>query len=434
MADPYAVSKNVLRTAMYIQHGPEFEGVIIAVVVMYATSIILNISTIALRWKGGNFWMFRIHTTPGGEFITPNPVANWIVWMLFFYVFALYFAYRTWESGIEETDMSDYIFWLMTVWLGIWSAGWLWAWSTALAPFLSPKGSPGQHRLDKRISPALLTGFFITVHVLSVTAILILAALANIKFNTLFQLFKQMDQALTAASEAYQAGQFNLLPSSATLAAAQAVFNTTFEQLTNRWIAIWTGWLVIDSIFIVIFVFAMWAQYRDLSEAIANVKLLRLGTASWDTKASRHMENLVWSVRSLQITGAAVVLILLSFIGLQLPCIDRTTTIKALQGETLSEILRLAGLSFSAFFGGIINLTLFIQTVKTYRPTSNRPSASSTFFRRAEPSKTTLSTSTNTTALSNQGIQVTVELQLDEISEKDGTGKHDDQELGARVV
>lgn len=107
----------------------------------------------------------------------------------------------------------------------------------------------------------------------------------------------------------------------------------------------------------------MWAQYRDLSEAIANVKLLRLGTASWDTKASRHMENLVWSVRSLQITGAAVVLILLSFIGLQrtpiafprlqncfdalvllVPCIDRTTTIKALQGETLSEILRLAGL------------------------------------------------------------------------------------------
>lgn len=180
--DPYAVSQAALRKAMYTQHGHEFKGTLLTVTILYATSIILNFTSLVLRWKGGKLWLFRIHSTPGGEFITPNPVVNWLVSMLVFYAsVTLYFTYRTWQNGKEGTDITNFIFWMMTVWLGIWSAGWLWAWSTALAPFLSPKGAPG--RLDIRIPPSLVTGFFITIHIFAITVILALSSLANHKFN-----------------------------------------------------------------------------------------------------------------------------------------------------------------------------------------------------------------------------------------------------------
>lgn len=136
-------------------------------------------------------------------------------------------------------------------------------------------------------------------------------------------------------------GRFDLLPDPETLAAGQALFDKSFEELTNRWIAVWCGYLGIDSVFIVIFVFAMWAQHRDLRQAITSAKV---GTTSWDTQSSQHMANLVWSFRSLQITGVTVVLILFSFMGLQIPLINRTTTVKALHGETISTILKLLAL------------------------------------------------------------------------------------------
>lgn len=50
-------------------------------------------------------------------------------------------------------------------------------------------------------------------------------------------------------------GRFDLLPDPETLAAGQALFDKSFEELTNRWIAVWCGYLGIDSVFIVVCTF-----------------------------------------------------------------------------------------------------------------------------------------------------------------------------------
>lgn len=404
MSDPYASAQTVLRKGFYIDHGAEFEAILILVYALFSLSIFLNIINIGVRWHRGKVWLVRIHSTTGGNFAVPNPVVAWNIFSTIFFALGLYYTHFTWLSGIVGSDLRNYIYWMVTVWIPAWVAEVCWAWSTALAPFLTPKGSLGSTRLDIRRYPRTVTAFFIITIIMSVTAIVVQGVFASRKFNQLFALFQEMDKVLTDASIAYQAGQISLLPDPAAMAAGEATFQAVFDDFVDLWIHAWIIWIVVDMIFISIFVFAVFFSWRDLRQAIKSVQGRH--TASTDN------QSLLWSYRTLMATSLVITIKLAAYVAIDIPLSNRPTTIKALHGERIAEVIRLWSLLAAGVLGGVINIVLSILTLRTSPSSSPRSSGDSgTVFRRAHPSQNT--PPSYKSSLGSSGVQVTVELQLE---------------------
>lgn len=381
MSDPYKTAQLSLRQGFYLKHGPEFEGILIIVYVLYSVSIVLNLVNFGVRWKRGQIWLFRIYPTPTGPFAIPNPVSAWLIWSTLYYAIGLYFTRFTWMSGIVGSNMKNYTLWIMIVWIPGWLAMVMWGWAAALTPFLSPRGST-KMPLDARLYPKTVTAICLLTIVLSLIAILVQAFLANNKFNRLFSLFTEMDKVLDAASSAYQAGELDLLPTPAAMASAETVFDEAFQDFVDAWIRVFVTWIAIDSILICLFVFAVFVSWRDLRKAIASMQDVH---QSWRIDTSM---SVMWRFRTLVATSTVITLNFGIYTAIDVPLVIRSVTIKVLHGERITEVLRLGALLSAGVIGGSVNVVLTFITFRLSPSASSRSSGTGTFFRRTSPRDT----------------------------------------------
>lgn len=74
-----ALTKNV-----YLVHGPEYDYQIYLLFGCLATSAILNVGALVVRWYCGRFWVFRLQQTRTGNWIIPNSVVCWLCLSILF--------------------------------------------------------------------------------------------------------------------------------------------------------------------------------------------------------------------------------------------------------------------------------------------------------------------------------------------------------------
>lgn len=87
MSNPFPSIQVTFRRTMYTPHGPYITPLIITLYAIYGILILINVMTIVIRWYGGKFWIFRVHTTSRGRIkaLVPNPVLGYLLWATLYY-------------------------------------------------------------------------------------------------------------------------------------------------------------------------------------------------------------------------------------------------------------------------------------------------------------------------------------------------------------
>lgn len=358
--NPFLATQDILRHSFYVHYGNELAVTTVIVYVLGGLNLSMVLATLVLRWRGGEFWLFRVYTRrETGKLLTPNPLLCWLLSSLAFFAFALYYNYRTYQARTVGSDLTNYTFCIMTPWIFIWIGGWIWAWSQALAPFLSPPidgAESASHRGIPRMNAKFLTAFYPITLACSITTLLTLGILADTKFNKLFTVFKSLDALLSVASSAVETGSSSVAEDVTSLTAAQLVFYSTFDEFADRWTAVWIGWVVLDVLFLFVFTYAVVVQWRSLSQAIS---VLQASHFAGDNQRSRHRKRLIWSYRSFVATSMLIVVTCALALCSQAPLAVKSVSVKALQGAELTKVLRLASLLFPTAISSGINSMIF---------------------------------------------------------------------------
>lgn len=175
-----------------------------------------------------------------------------------------------------------------------------------------------------------------------------------------------------------------------------------------------------------VFFLAICVQWRDLRFAIRSVT--GRGSASWDTQSSAHLSNLKWSYRILIATGLIILSILIMFICIESESQCFSSRITALTPAFFFSPYDLqtydiegvewgtncgsqTSLLASGILSGIIDLSLWGLSIKTYRSDQPQLSETGTVFRRAPPAKKTLSSSATSFSSNVEtcGVRVTID-------------------------
>lgn len=411
MSDPYAVQQALLREAFYVDHGKEWNIILTLLYVLEGIGLLVALTSIGLRVFSGKLWLFRVAQT--GSSITlllPNSLVFWLLSSVAYHSFALYYTWRTWISGSVGGDMINYVFCISTPWLAMWIGGLFWAWSTTLAPFLLPQGNPDPSR-RYTVLPVLITLFYSLTLLGCAIPVLTYALLANKEFNRLFVLFKAIDQVLSQASLDLSSGKTSLLPDPTTLAEGQAIFMVQFNKFANRWISLWQTWVSLDFLMLVVYVGALYLAHRELLKAIETLR--RTKNASGDTQYSRKMARLVWNQRSLWFSGVLCTVFLTNAIGFVMPLAVRSSSIRVLHGDRLTEVLRLSSLLSAALLTVTSDIAILALSLDGYWSKSSHDA--NAVFRRGRSKASSPFNSTG----SNPRVEVTVEVQLHEVKDFD---------------
>lgn len=134
--NPFLATQDILRHSFYVHYGNELAVTTVIVYVLGGLNLSMVLATLVLRWRGGEFWLFRVYTRrETGKLLTPNPLLCWLLSSLAFFAckcpflymcsdkdaessvsVALYYNYRTYQARTVGSDLTNYTFCIMTPW------------------------------------------------------------------------------------------------------------------------------------------------------------------------------------------------------------------------------------------------------------------------------------------------------------------------------
>lgn len=85
MSDPYLAAQETLRHYFYVYYGHELVIITNLVYGLGALNLVIIPAILAVRWKSGQFWLFRVHTIRTWKLVSPNPLIGWLISSLAFF-------------------------------------------------------------------------------------------------------------------------------------------------------------------------------------------------------------------------------------------------------------------------------------------------------------------------------------------------------------
>ena len=78
-SNPFPAIEAALLSEVYLSHTPSYHPQLYALSGVYGLGLVLTLAAFVLKCRGG-FWLYRLHPTTYGSWITPNAILCWLLY------------------------------------------------------------------------------------------------------------------------------------------------------------------------------------------------------------------------------------------------------------------------------------------------------------------------------------------------------------------
>lgn len=76
--NPFPTLQHTLQSQLYLDHSPSYHTQLYCLSAVLGVSLVLALASLSLRIHRQQCWLYRLHPTAFGSWITPNPIVLWL--------------------------------------------------------------------------------------------------------------------------------------------------------------------------------------------------------------------------------------------------------------------------------------------------------------------------------------------------------------------
>ncbi|KAK4698866.1 hypothetical protein P7C70_g7404, partial [Phenoliferia sp. Uapishka_3] len=353
--NPFPALLASLEAQVYLAPSVAFETNLWVLSGVLGFCLILVLTSLWLRVRRGTFWIYRLHPSHFGSWITPNPMVCWLLGSVVFLAMTQVFIFYTLKYQTPGADLTNAMIWRCVIWLPLWIGGLNLTWGTALAPVLLRQDL--SHSNSGNYSPFLLTQhphvvsiFMIYVHISIITTVIYFSVTTNSLFNQLLSTGDKLGRVLGEASFAFDAGEIVTVSNLTTLIQGLSVkADSQRNGMLSRWRDLFIVYSVFDGLLTIGFFFAAMIHSSSLRRSMRRILE--------DTRGSKNTERVValrWGLRALIFTSLTAAAIGFSYLGLDIYIAVKVREVAA--GSFASKFVQLYSMYIFAIFGTLSNI------------------------------------------------------------------------------
>ncbi|KAL8281456.1 hypothetical protein RQP46_006140 [Phenoliferia psychrophenolica] len=364
MSNPFPALRAGVTAQTYLEPSKAFTIQLWVLSGVLGVSLLLVLASLGLRLRHGTFWVYRLHPSASGSWITPNPIICWLLWSTAFIAMAQVFIFYTLRFEEAGSDLTNAMIWRCVSWLPLYIAGLNLTWATALAPILSRTDtSPSSFDLARH--PYLVNASFLFAHLALLGAILAISIDANAWFNRAFQTSQILGRTIDAASAAFEAGDGETVAALQTKIEELGVLVLAQSEKTRIvWRDLFIAYSSFEGVLTIGFFLAAFSHYKSLK---ISMQQLRQRHPSNGSTFTHQMKALVWTYRALVFTSCITASIASTYftIGIYI-----AVEVKNVAAPTkASQIIQLLSLYVYAVLGSLTNIVMLVRSFSFASPT-----------------------------------------------------------------